>query len=162
MAIGAMTRNQPPPHSEDDDGPEDAEMDDAVRDAEAIVAALAADFLGWIRDDIDGARAALEAAKTRPGANQDDIGAIFDVMHNLKGQGGSFGYDLLTVIGGSLCDYIRHATSGADERQLKVIAAHFAAIDFVIAKDIRGPGGEVGDQLRAKLDELIANVPAPE
>lgn len=137
------------------------DLDDAVRDAEAAVAALAADFLIWIREDVERARAALEAAEAAPGHNREQIAAIFDVMHNLKGQGSSFGYDLLTRIGGSLCDYIRNAPDGADARQVKIIAAHFAALDFVIDKNLKGPGGEAGDRLMAKLNELIASVPAP-
>lgn len=137
------------------------DLDDAVRDAEAAVAALAADFLIWIREDVERARAALEAAEAAPGDNREQIAAIFDVMHNLKGQGSSFGYDLLTRIGGSVCDYIRNASDGADARQVKIIAAHFAALDFVIDKNLKGPGGEAGDRLMAKLNELIASVPAP-
>ena len=137
-------------------------MDDALREAEAAVAALAAEYLVWIRDDIDKAKAALAAAEAAPGENREQIATIFGVMHNLKGQGGSFGYDLVTEIGGSLCDYVRNAHAGADARQVKIIAAHFAALDFVIDKNLKGSGGEAGERLVAKLDELIANVPAPQ
>ena len=77
-------------------------MPDAVRDAEAAVAALADSFLEWITEDIDNAKKALADAQDKPGDNQPLIRAIFEVVHNVKGQGGSFGYDLLTKIGGWL------------------------------------------------------------
>ena len=84
--------------SDEDDVP------DAVRAAEAAVAALADSFLEWIGEDIGRAKEALAAGQEKPGDNQPELRAIFEVVHNVKGQGGSFGYDLLTKIGGSLCD----------------------------------------------------------
>ena len=128
--------------SDEDDVP------DAVRAAEAAVAALADSFLEWIGEDIGG-------------DNQPELRAIFEVVHNVKGQGGSFGYDLLTKIGGSLCDYLRVEAASADEKQLKVIAAHFAAMDFVLEKNIQGNGGAIGEQLTGKVAQLVANIPAP-
>tara|TARA_R110002126_G_scaffold63684_6_gene163212 strand:- start:3935 stop:4402 length:468 start_codon:yes stop_codon:yes gene_type:complete len=143
-----------PPSDEDD-------VPDAVRAAEAAVAALADSFLEWIGEDIGRAKEALAAGQEKPGDNQPELRAIFEVVHNVKGQGGSFGYDLLTKIGGSLCDYLRVEAASADEKQLKVIAAHFAAMDFVLEKNIQGNGGAIGEQLTGKVAQLVANIPAP-
>ncbi|MEQ9126326.1 MAG: Hpt domain-containing protein, partial [Alphaproteobacteria bacterium] len=115
---------------------------DAVRKAEDAVAALAESFLEWIGADISRARTALEAAGATAGDNRDDLRTIFEVMHNVKGQGGSFGYGLLTDIAGSLCDYMRQGEGTADEKQLKVVTAHFIALDFVLEKNIQGDGGD--------------------
>ena len=134
---------------------------DPVSDAEAAVAALAESFIEWITEDIGRARAALGRAQQSAGDNREDLRAIFEVMHNVKGQGSSFGYNLMTKLGGSLCNYIREAKSSADEKQLRVVAAHFAAMDFVLEKKIQGDGGDIGKQLIGKLDQLIANIPAP-
>lgn len=153
----------PSPQGSPEDSPgqaQNADVPDAVRDAEAAVAALADSFLEWITEDIERARDALKAAQAKPNDNSDEIAAIFEVMHNVKGQGSSFGYNLLTKIGGSLCDYIRELAGTADEKQAKVMAAHFAAIDFVLEKSIQGEGGDIGVQLESKLNQLIANVPA--
>jgi chemotaxis protein histidine kinase CheA len=139
----------------------DQEANDAISNAEAAVAALADSFLEWIAEDISNARNSLENAKSRPDDNNGDLQAIFGVMHNLKGQGSSFGFNMLTHIAESLCGYIRDAEGSADEHQLKVVAAHFAAIDFVIEKNIKGDGGEIGKPLMAKLETLKTNVPKP-
>ena len=144
-----------PPDSGEDAAP------DPLRDAEAAVAALADSFLEWIAEDIGRAKQALAAASDRPGDNQTRIRTIFEVVHNVKGQGGSFGYDLLTSVGGSLCDYLRVGTASAGDKQLKVIAAHFAAIDFILEHNLRGDGGEVGDQLKEKIAKLVTAFPAP-
>ena len=137
------------------------DMPDAVREAEAAVAALADSFLEWIAEDIGRARQALATAQDKPGDNQPEMRVIFDVVHNVKGQGGSFGYDLLTTIGGSLCNYLRVDTASASEKQLKVVSAHFTAMDFVLEKNLQGKGGEIGDQLTGKVAQLVANIPGP-
>ena len=61
-----------------------------------------------------------------------------------------------------MCDYLRAANASASEKQLKVIVAHFAAMDFVLEKNIQGSGGDVGSQLTGKVQQLVANIPAPE
>ena len=151
----------PAANDTDSQGPEPDVMPDAVRDAEAAVAALADSFIEWITEDIGRAKEALARAQDKPGDNQPELRAIFDVVHNVKGQGGSFGYDLLTKLGGSLCDYLREEAASADEKQLKVISAHFAAMDFVLEKNIQGSGDAIGDQLIGKVSQLVANIPAP-
>lgn len=153
--MDSNTAPQAAPESGEEDVP------DAVRDAEAAVEALADSFLEWIGEDIGRAKQALADANDKPGNNQPELRAIFEVVHNVKGQGGSFGYDLLTSIGGSLCNYLRDENASASEKQLKVISAHFAAMDFVLEKNIQGNGGEIGDQLTGKVAQLVTNIPAP-
>ncbi|MGB0632610.1 MAG: Hpt domain-containing protein [Alphaproteobacteria bacterium] len=138
------------------------QVPDPVKDAEAAVAALAESFLEWITADIEKAKQALETAQQKPGDNVAELREIYGVVHNVKGQGGSFGYDLLTKIGGSMCDYLRSETASASAKQLKVVAAHFAAMDFVLEKNIQGAGGDVGTQLIGKIQQLVSNIPAPE
>ena len=123
---------------------------DAFRNAEAAVAALADSFLVWIGEDIARAKQALAAANDKPGDNQAEIRAIFEVVHNVKGQGGS------------LCNYLRVETASASDKQLKVIAAHFAAVDFVLEHNLKGEGGEIGASLTGKIAQLVTNIPAPD
>ncbi len=145
-----MTVSQPFALDDDDD---DGDLPDAVRAAEAAVAALAANFTEWMRDDLDKALASLAAAREAQPDNAAQLREIFEVCHNIKGQGGSFGYDLITDVGKSLCDYI-HDASSASDRKLKVVEAHLTAIRFILDRDIQGDGGPVGKQLKAKLRGL--------
>ena len=61
-----------------------------------------------------------------------------------------------------MCDYLRSETVSASDKQLKVVAVHFAAMDFVLEKNIQGSGGDVGTQLIGKIQQLVSNIPAPE
>ncbi len=133
------------------------DVPEAVRKAEAAVAALAQNFTEWMRADLDKALASLADARASQPENGAPLREIFDVCHNIKGQGGTFGYDLITHFGASLCNFIRDA-GPASERKLKVVEAHLTAIRFILDRDIRGDGGQVGKQLQAKLRSLVETV----
>ena len=79
---------------------------------------------------------------------------LFDLSHNIKGLGGSFGYFLMTDIAASLCDYVRNIEDIADLK-IKVITAHITAMDVVIAKEIEGSGGNAGNEIINRLQEII-------
>jgi hypothetical protein len=68
----------------------------------------------------------------------------------LKGQGGSFGYDLISQVGESLKIFTENC-SEANPRDVEIIAAHVDAMRMVMVDDIKGDGGEVG---RAIVDGL--------
>lgn len=138
-----------PPSEQDDDLPE------AVRRAEAAVAALAENYAVWVREDLQSARKFLENARATAPDNADAVKDIFGVCHNIKGQGGSFGYELMTSIGHSTCDFIRD-TDGASEAMLKIVEAHLAALEFVIEKGIKGDGGDAGRGLLEKLKAYVS------
>lgn len=132
----------------------EAEQDAAVAAAEAAIALLAEKYVDWVRDDLACAHAAfVKAGETLPD-NSESVAEIFGISHNVKGQGASFGYQLMTDIGGSLCDYVRDGGS-ASEARLKVIEAHLAAMEFVIERQIKGDGGASGQGLLDKLKGYV-------
>tara|TARA_R110000824_G_scaffold390760_2_gene587478 strand:+ start:163651 stop:164067 length:417 start_codon:yes stop_codon:yes gene_type:complete len=127
-------------------------FEDMVAQAEAAVAALRDSYRAQLLEDVDALLqiwAGVEAGR--------DIAAIMKdvhaIAHNVKGQGGSFGYDLVTSIGASLCDYIRSAErSSADE--INIVHAHIKILKMVGDNDISGTGGETGERIVAKLAAL--------
>lgn len=131
--------------------------DDIIPAAEAEVAALAENFTVWIKADLEKAVAEFERAKTKPGDNEDEIRKVFTVCHDIKGQAGSFGYALMTKIGGSLCDTIRGGGT-ADEGKLKVVEGHLAALKFIVEREIKGDGGDIGQKLLQKLRQLAEQI----
>jgi hypothetical protein len=75
---------------------------------------------------------------------------MFNVSHEIRGQGGSFGFPLITVIGDSLCKFLE------DRKQLslvelEVIRVHILAMKAVFRQELRGPQ----TPLRRDLDELL-------
>ena len=79
---------------------------------------------------------------------------IANVAHDIKGNGGSFGYDLMTAIGGSLSTFCRAiGGSGAEigDARLEVIRVHIDAMKMVIDHGLEGDGGETGADMVAML-----------
>lgn len=125
-----------------------------IAQAEAAVAALRGSYRDTLAADI----ASLEEifARLQAGALPADVlKDIHSVAHNVKGQGGSFGYDLVTSIGASLCDYLRSGDRTA-ARALDIVNAHIKLLKLVSDNDLSGTGGETGARIVDKLRALTA------
>ena len=124
--------------------------------AEAAVAGLAQDYARWALGDVAKARAALAAATDDPSGRGQHVEALFRVGHDLKGQGSSFGYPLVTKIGQSLCTLTRDRKRGYESTDLDLAKSHLDALDLLQTKGITGEGGKVGADLVAKLESRVA------
>lgn len=88
------------------------------------------------------------------GASPSEVVAdIHAIAHNVKGQGGSFGYHLVTDIGASLCDFIRSGDRHSPT-ELSILHAHIKALKTVSENDICGDGGDTGKRIVAELRTL--------
>jgi hypothetical protein len=121
--------------------------------AEEATTALRANYTEWARIDVDQAQSLLEAARAETQRRRDHLDLVYAAMHNIKGQGASFGYPLMTRIGQSLCRLIAPGRT-LDEGGLKIAQAHLDALKLVLEKKIAGKGGEVGEKLAARLESL--------
>lgn len=79
---------------------------------------------------------------------------IFDLAHNIKGLGGSFGYYLMTDIASSLCEYLRYKDDISDTL-VDTVAAHIKSMDVVLTEAIEGSGGEQGNKILEQLQKII-------
>ena len=125
----------------------------AIQRAEAAISKIGDDFPQWAQDDLDEMDKALAAARQNPDQQEDYIMQIFGRSMELKGQGGSFGYDLISQVGDSLKKFTE-GRSEAKTRDIEIIAAHVNAMRVVMVKDIRGDGGEIGQAIVDGLYKL--------
>ena len=86
------------------------EMERRLASATAGIEAGADGFAAWAAADIVKAQAQLENLENGTGARA-ALGEIFRIVHDLKGQGGTFGFSLVTAISTPLADYLRQAAS---------------------------------------------------
>jgi CheY-like chemotaxis protein len=72
----------------------------------------------------------------------------------LRGQGGTFGYPLITTFGKSLYDA---TTSGCseDDVAVEIVKSHVDAMGAVLREKVEGDGGEIGRALLASLKMAI-------
>jgi hypothetical protein len=125
-----------------------------IAQAEAAVAALRDSYRETLSSDI----ASLEETFARVeggSAVAEVLKEIHSVAHNIKGQGGSFGYDLVTSIGASLCDYLRSGER-TSKRELDIVNAHIKLLRLVSDNDLSGNGGDTGARIVEKLKTLTA------
>ena len=80
-----------------------------------------------------------------------------EIVHNVKGQGAAFGYELMTRVGESLSKLL-HAVEQVDARTAKLMAAHVTTLRTVLDRDITGSGGDLGNHLASKLESLVDKV----
>ena len=146
--------NQPEPDQAG--GGDGARLSKVLARAEAAVADLAKDYGRWALADVKKARAALASAVDDPAGRHQHVEAIFRVAHDLKGQGASFGFPLITKIGHSLCTLTRDRMLDYQAKHLDLAKAHVDAIELVLTKNITGDGGKVGAELVARLEQRVA------
>jgi len=139
-----------------DEPDEQGSMAAVLARAQAAVDDLAKGYTTWARADVDRARKALDAALGDPAQRAKHVEELFRVAHDLKGQGASFGYPLVTKIGHSLCALTRDRVLAYEDKHLELAQAHVDAIQLVLTKGIKGDGGKVGAELVAKLEQRVA------
>ncbi len=122
--------------------------------AEAEIEALAQDYLSWVQLDLVRLRDALRAAQASPDDNAVYLEALYTTAHDMRGQGGSFGYPLVTNIAGALCRYLGHPVDPA-KIDLEVCAIHVDALHAVIQNRIDGDGGATGAKMLEGIERVV-------
>lgn len=127
---------------------------EAIALAEAAIEQVGESFQEWASADLTAMEAALESLKSDPAQNDVQIREIYRRALDLKGQGGSFGYMLITEIG-QLLKIFTEGLQTVGPRDVEIILAHIGAMKTVLDQGIRGDGGDVGRAIVAGLTKLV-------
>jgi chemotaxis protein histidine kinase CheA len=130
---------------------------DRLAQAEAAINALKDEYAQQLRIDADQLQK-MFASVDPQSPDSAALEGLFGVAHNLKGQAGSFGYDLVTSIAASLCDLIRGQNGQVGRRAYKVIGQHVQVLGRVVDKGIVGDGGDTGQKIVQSLRDLCATL----
>lgn len=116
---------------------------------------MAGDYSTWIADEIRKIDEALKKLK-EPGANLRTLMArINRGAHEMRGQGGIFGYPLITEFSKSLFLSTNKSVSAISDNEYELLKAHIDAIKVVISEKVEGDGGETGRALLAGIQAAI-------
>jgi len=133
-------------------------FDDAMlARAEAAVAALTEDFPVMVAEDMALLRAAAAALRRR--GTVAAAAALQRRAQDIEGQGGSFGYPLITEIAGSLWRLLEQRTV-FDARLHAGVDAHLDALTLVLAERLSGPQPVMADRLGKSLAVLVGRLTA--
>ena len=125
-----------------------------LAEAEAQLERAGLDFTQSAGEYLGNLSKLCDEAMNDPSGRQRYFEEINLVAHELRGQGGTFGYPLITVLGKLLYDSTRPGCRDDDDG-VKVIRAHIDAMRAVIREKIAGDAGEVGRALLQSLQAVI-------
>lgn len=134
---------------------EEAEIaPEALAAAEQALAEMAEDYPDWVSAVIDKLAEQHQICLRDAGNRKPAFQQIRAIAHDMKGQGGTFGYPLITTFADSLAGFAAIAGAHGDN-QVELIKAHIDAMRAVISGRVKGDGGAIGKELSAGLNQAI-------
>jgi CheY-like chemotaxis protein len=121
--------------------------------AEAEILSRTGDYATWIAGEVDELGRKIVRLSHEPESRPALMADIARVAHEMRGQGGMFGYPLVTLIAKSLYEAAQDSDAAHQRKMRRLLKAHSDAIKAVMNGHIAGDGGTVGKQLLASLDE---------
>ena len=76
------------------------------------------------------------------------------LLHDLRGQAGTFGYPLVSHVGDSACKFIDLSEDFGDN-EFDVLRMHIDALKAINQSKIKGDGGPIGKELMSGLRKVI-------
>lgn len=126
--------------------------------ADQTITDAAGDYVKWVKDDLKKLRAALDSLVQSDENHAQALKILFNTSHDMKGQGGGFGYDLMTVIADQLCGLIDKFGGEVGPDEIEVLQLYVDALHVVIAKKLTGDGGKEGKRLLDGLAKVSAKL----
>ena len=129
--------------------------EDLLSEAEEALNEMAEDYPDWVMSVIDELfevhRRCVDDEVNRKGYFE----RINSIAHDMKGQGGTFGYQLITDFAEGLYGFTS-AGAGLSDDHVEIIKAHIDAMRVVIRERIEGNGGDIGGELKKGLEQSVA------
>lgn len=130
----------------------------AMNQAEMAITDMAEDYLGWVKDDLAKLQGAYDKAINEPAKAGEAKDEMYGFAHDIKGQGGSFGFPLMTAVGNHLCKFMEGVDGNLNAAQLEVVKVHIDTLQVIILQRMEGDGGKAGTHLLKGLDAVVAKV----
>jgi chemotaxis protein histidine kinase CheA len=132
----------------------DGEMDFSA--ADGVVKNLAVEFINKLPEELQRIQSALTELIDQP-EEETHKTVLFRLVHDLKGQAGTFDYNLISIIGNDLCRFLERPIP-MTPRRLKVAGYYVEAMQVVEDKKITGDGDEFGIRMVDTLHSMTQKV----
>lgn len=106
---------------------------------------MAQAYLADLQKAIEFARTSQEPAKKR-------IQAMVDPVMQVKANAAMFGYTLVGVLASVMLNFLE-TLEAVDDDVITIVGAHHATIKLLVDNQMKGEGGEYGQQLQAELKD---------
>ena len=118
---------------------------------------LTTGYQGWAVDDLQDLWNLFLETEHSDGTIPDMTIKMFDVCHEIRGQGGTFGFPLISIIGDSLCKFLDKKEC-LSKKELGVVRIHILSLKAVFRQKLKGSQGSLSDTIRELLVALRAKV----
>lgn len=115
---------------------------------------MAEDYPDWVASLIDNLSEQHRRCVDSPDQRKSYFEKIHSIAHDMRGQGGTFGYQLISDFADALY-FLTTPQAGMSDNHVEIIKAHVDAMRVVIKNRIKGDGGEVGKELQKGLEAAI-------
>ena len=118
---------------------------------------MAGDYADWVAKSIRELSSNLKKLQEGEGDSKELMEKLNILAHEFRGQGGIFGYPLVTKFGKSLYDATLNFDIDITPDHIEFFMAHVNAINAVMNEKIKGNGGEIGQSLLDGLEQAQTN-----
>lgn len=125
-----------------------------LAEAEEQLQRAALDFSTWALEYLSTLADLCTEALLEPGQRSRHFGEIQTLALELRGQGGTFGYPLISTIGKLLFDLTAEGCR-EDDHAVEIVKCHIDAMRAILREKISGDGGEVGQAVLKGLNQSI-------
>lgn len=127
----------------------------AMEEAEKALHKMSEDYPDWVSGLIVKLQEQHGRCVDTPEKRHDFFEEINHIAHDMKGQGGTFGYPLITDFSDSLYGFTMKRSGEISDNQVELVKSHLDAMRAVIRGRVSGDGGEIGTKLANSLNEAI-------
>lgn len=136
------------------DAPEPAQ-DDAWRRARIAIDKLKASYVqDWAPASLDEMERTLKLALSNPETAFEHLQTAYRLAHDMKGQGATFGYILISDIGAALCG-LTYDRNEASQAELTAMLAHVDAARSVLAGGLEDPDSPAAVAVMGALQTAV-------
>ena len=128
--------------------------EDLMEKAMAVLDDMAEDYPDWVSGLIQQLADVHRRCVDTPEQRFQHFEQLHAIAHDMRGQGGTFGYPLMSNFADGLYDFTGVST-GTSDKNVEIIKAHVDAMRLVIKDRISGDGGDIGSQLKLGLEAAI-------
>lgn len=129
---------------------------DALEAAQKALSKMAEDYPDWVSGLIVKLQEQHGRCVDTPEKRHEFFEEINRIAHDMKGQGGTFGYPLITSFSDSLYGFTIKRPGEITDNQIELVKSHVDAMRAVIRGRVAGDGGEMGEKLTESLNQAIA------
>lgn len=125
-----------------------------IAKANASVQKLGAEFESIFAQNVGELATAMVEVRQGGMAREKGLIQVRRLLHDLRGQAGTFGYPLVSQVGDSACKFI-DLSEDISDTEIEVIGMHVDALKAIAMTKIKGDGGPIGHELMSGLRKVI-------